>query len=692
MTASTSFTNHLAQETSPYLKQHAHNPVDWYPWGPEALERARRLNRPIFLSIGYSACHWCHVMEHESFEDPEIARILNEHFVSIKVDREERPDLDQIYMTAVQRLTGQGGWPMTVFLTPDLRPFTGGTYFPPEDKYGRRGFRSVLLMLAEAWRTRRAEIDAAAGEMAEFLQALAGTRPEPGALNDGLLRGAAAALARAFDATHGGFGQEPKFLHTMDLRLLLRCWKRFGDDHALHVVRHTLDHMAMGGLYDHLGGGFARYSTDARWFAPHFEKMLYDNALLVPCYLEAFQASGELFYREIAEETLAWVRREMTSPEGPYYSTLDADSEGHEGRFYVWTAAEIEQILGEKDAATFNAVYGVEPEGNWEDGRNILFRAKTFTQYARLNRLAEPELRDLLAACREKLFKVREGRIRPGRDEKVLTAWNGLMIAALAQAAATLDRPEYADDAARAADFILTKMRTPDGRLLRTWSAGAEAKLNAYLEDYAFLLEGLVALYEATFEPRWIEAGLDLSRVLIEQFWDESGGGFFYTGRDHEALISRGQDPHDNATPSGNATAATALLRLAKLTGRTELRDKAEATLRLYAGLMKEHPTAMGQMLIALDFDLGPVEEYALVGDPAAEDARRVLRAIRRRFEPDKVVALRPSSGPVREDLLPLLADKTAQGAATLYVCRDFACQAPLVGAEAVETALTTKG
>jgi uncharacterized protein len=691
MSASALFTNHLASETSPYLKQHAHNPVDWYAWGPEALERAKKLDRPIFLSIGYSACHWCHVMEHESFENEEIAKILNEHFVSIKVDREERPDLDQIYMTAVQRMTGQGGWPMTVFLTPDLRPFTGGTYFPPEDKYGRRGFRSVLLMLAEAWRERRPEIDAAAGELTEYLQAVAAVQPAPGGLDAGLLREASNALARAFDPSHGGFGQAPKFLHTMDLRLLLRVWKRFNEDHALHMVRHTLDRMAMGGIYDHLGGGFARYSTDARWFAPHFEKMLYDNALLVPCYVEAFLATREPFYRQIVEETLGWVKREMTSPEGPFYSTLDADSEGHEGKFYTWTAAEIGKVLGEQDAATFNAVYGVEPEGNWENGWNILYRAKTFDQFARMNHIPEPELKSLLAECRKKLLAIREVRIRPGRDEKVLTAWNGLMIGALSEAAAALDRPEYAEAASRAADFILRRIRTPDGLLLRTYSAGSEAKLNAYLEDYAYLLEGLVSLYEATFEPRWIADALDLSRVLIEQFWDEAGGGFFYTGRAHETLISRAKDPHDNATPSGNAVAATALLRLAKLTGRDDLRDKAETTLRLYAGLMKEHPTAMGQMLIALDFDLGPVEEYAVVGDPAAEDTRRVLRVIRGRFEPDKVVALRPATGPVREDLLPLLADKTTQGTATLYICRDFVCQAPLVGIEAVEAALATK-
>jgi uncharacterized protein YyaL (SSP411 family) len=690
MTAHAPFTNRLAHETSPYLRQHAHNPVDWYAWGPEALARARELDRPIFLSIGYSACHWCHVMEHESFEDEEVAKILNDHFVSIKVDREERPDLDQIYMTAVQRMTGQGGWPMTVFLTPDLKPFTGGTYFPPEDRYGRRGFKSVLRLVSEAWRTRRKEVDQAAGDLTEFLGAAMVMRPEGGALGPDLLRRAAGALGRAFDPVHGGFGQAPKFPHPMDLRVLLRAWRRFGDDHALHMARHTLDRMAMGGIYDHLGGGFARYSTDARWLAPHFEKMLYDNALLTTVYLEAFQATGDPFYREIVEETLVWLGRETTSPEGPFYSTLDADSEGLEGKFYVWTADEIERVLGKEDAARFAEVYGVEPEGNWEEsprpGWNILHRAKTFTQSARLLGAPEPELRDFLAECRRRLFAVREGRVRPGRDDKMLTAWNGLMIAALARAAWTLDKPEYAAAAARAADFILTKMRTPDGRLLRTYSSGSAPKLNAYLEDYAYLLDGLVELYEATFDPKWIHSVLDVAGVMVDQFWDAAEGGFFYTGRDHEALIARGKDPHDNATPSGNAVAATALLRLAALTGRADLRDKAEATLRLYAGLMAQHPTAAGQMLIALDFHLGPAQEVAIVGDPNAEETRRVLRAARAPFAPGRVVALKSAAGDV--GTVALLADKTAQGAVTTYICQNFACQAPLVGAEAAEQVL----
>jgi uncharacterized protein YyaL (SSP411 family) len=689
----TQSTNQLARETSPYLQQHAHNPVDWFPWGPEALERARRLDRPIFLSIGYSACHWCHVMEHESFENEEIARLLNERFVSIKVDREERPDLDQIYMASVQLLTGQGGWPMSVFLTPDLKPFFGGTYFPPDDRYGRPGFQRVLKTLAEWWRTRRGEIDQQADQITDHLQSVGRLQASEGGLHESLLRRAVSGLCGAFDPVYGGFGQAPKFPHPMDLRLLLRAWQRFDDPEALHVARHTLDRMAMGGIYDHLGGGFARYSTDAQWLVPHFEKMLYDNALLTVCYLEAFQATGEPFYREITGQTLDWVLREMTSPEGPFYSTLDADSEGEEGKFYVWSKEEIEKVLGQEEADLFNAVHGVEPEGNWE-GHNVLHRKTTFAQFAALHGIAEAELRRQLVESRRKLFEVRGKRIWPGRDEKALTAWNGLMIDALARAAAVLDNPTCAAAATRAADFILTRMRTPDGRLLRTWSSGSEPKLNGYLEDYSFFLEGLVSLYEATFEPRWIEAALDVARVMVEQFWDPAEGGFFYTGIGHEQLIARNKDPHDNAIPSGNAMAVTALLRLVKLTGRADLQEKAEATLRLYRGLLASHPLAAGQMLVALDFYLGPVKEFAVVGDPFAEDTHRALRAIRGGFRPNSVVALKPTAGEPAglEKLLPLLADKAAVGGkVTTYVCANFTCQAPLVGAETVEAALAEK-
>jgi uncharacterized protein YyaL (SSP411 family) len=469
----------------------------------------------------------------------------------------------------------------------------------------------------------------------------------------------------------------------MDLRLLLRAWRRFGDEQALHMVRLTLDKMAMGGIYDHLGGGFARYSTDARWLVPHFEKMLYDNALLVPCYLEAYQATGDPSYRDVARETLTWVQRETTSPEGPFYSTLDADSEGEEGKFYVWSEQEIIDVLGKEDADVFNSFYGVEPHGNWEEGQNILHRVKTFAQFARLQRRDEADLRAQIDRCRQRLYEVRSRRVWPGRDEKVLTAWNGLMIAAFAQAAAVLDEPAYAQAAARAADFLLTRMRGPDGLLRRTWSSGSEPKLNGYLEDYAFVIDGLVSLYQATFESRWLESALALADVMRDQFGDPAEGGFFYTGRSHEALIARTKDPQDNAIPSGNSMAVTALLRLVKFTGRQDLQDKAEETLRLYRGLMAAHPIAAGQMLTALDFYLGPVQELVVVGDPGAEETRRVLRTIRSGFRPNTVVAFQPPAA-VSSPALPLLEGKTAAGGTvTTYVCQNFTCQAPLVGAEA---------
>jgi uncharacterized protein YyaL (SSP411 family) len=686
------FTNHLVHETSPYLKQHVHNPVDWHPWGPEALELARRLDRPIFLSIGYSACHWCHVMAHESFEDPEIGRLLNEHFVSIKVDREERPDLDQIYMNAVMMLTGQGGWPMSMFLTPDLKPFYGGTYFPPDARYGRPSFKQVLQALVQAWQTRRAEITQAAADLTHQLQQAGRLESTGGGLESGLIQATANLLSRAFDATFGGFGRAPKFPHSMELRVLLRAWKRFGDDNALHMARVTLDHMAMGGMYDHLGGGFHRYSTDERWLVPHFEKMLYDNALLTVAYLEAHQATGEPFYRDVVEETLGYVLREMTSPEGPFYSTQDADSEGEEGKFFVWSAAEIESVLGPDLADVFMDVYGVTDEGNWE-GHNILNRAKTYEQQARLLHLTVPELRRQIDEGKQKLFAVRSRRVRPGRDEKVLTSWNGLMMHALAQAAPVLDNPAYAEAAARAADFILNRMRRRDGQLWRTYSTGAQPKLNAYLEDYAFVIDALVSLYEATFATRWLQAALDLTRVMIDQFWDPAEGGFFYTGKDHEELIARSKDPHDSSIPSGNSMAVTALLRLARLTGRTDFQEKAETTLHLFRGLMANSPTAAGQMLTALDYFLGPVQEFAVVGPSKAAETKRVFQAIHGGFRPSKVIAWKAPTETAEEieQLVPLLAGKKPAGVVTTYICQNYTCQAPLVGPETVEEALAVQ-
>ncbi|MCS6976159.1 MAG: thioredoxin domain-containing protein [Gemmatales bacterium] len=680
--------NRLQYETSPYLRQHAANPVDWYPWGDEALRRAREEDKPIFLSIGYSACHWCHVMEHESFSDPEIAELMNRHFINIKVDREERPDLDQIYMDAVMAVTGQGGWPMSVWLTPDLKPFYVGTYFPPDDRYGRPGFKRVLKALADAWREHRDQLVHQAEAVTEHLREQAHLHDDGGELSVDLIRAALITLDRAFDPHYGGFGRAPKFPHVFELKLLLRAAKRFQDPQALEMVETTLDRMARGGIYDHLGGGFHRYSTDARWLVPHFEKMLYDNALLAQVYLEAYQGTGKEEYRRVVEETLAWVEREMTDPEGGFYSTLDADSEGEEGKFYVWTFDEVRAVLGNDDAELFAAVYDVTEPGNWE-GRNILNRPKTLAQDARLLRMSETELADKLRPLRQKLLAARNGRVRPLRDDKIITAWNGLMIAAFARAGQVLD-PHYAEVARRAARFVLDRLRGADGRLFRTISPGSPPKFSAYLEDYTCLIDALITLYETDFDLPWMRAALDLTDIVLRDFRDEAEGGFFFVGREHEPLIVRQKDLHDGSTPSGNSMAVTALLRLAKLTGRRDLEDEAVRTLRLARAQIEAAPLAFGQMLVALDFYLGPVDEVAVVGPASQPETREVLSLIRRGFRPNQVVAFLDTELPPAEreriaEVIPLLAGKSAVGGqVTVYVCRDFTCAEPLVGLEAV--------
>jgi uncharacterized protein len=677
------FTNRLANESSLYLRQHAHNPIDWYPWGPEALERAKKLDRPIFLSIGYSACHWCHVMAHESFENEEIAKFLNEHFVSIKLDREERPDLDAIYMSAVQALNnGQGGWPMSVFLTPELEPFFAGTYFPPDNRYGRPGFLLVLQKVVEAWQTRRADVLHSGKQIAELIRTREQAQPQPGKLTPQLLESALPIFRRVSDPVHGGVGHAPKFPRPIDLRLLLRIHHRFGHADALDMAKLTLDKMARGGMYDQLGGGFHRYSTDERWLAPHFEKMLYDNALLVPAYLEAFQITGDPFYRQIVIETLDYVLREMTAPPGAFYSTQDADSEGVEGKFYVWSEAEIVKVLGKELAEVFKYVYDVIPGGNWE-GHNILNCPKTLAQAAKVLKTTSEELSAKLQPARQKLYEVRSKRVWPGRDEKILTGWNALMIAAFAQAGAVLEEPRFVEAAVRAGDFILKNLRTANGRLLRTCGVGQPAKIDAYLEDYAYLGDALITLYEATFEPCWLHEAIRLAEAMIDQFYDHVDAGFYFTSADHKDVLFRTKDVHDSSIPAANSVAVMALLRVAALTGRADFRTKAEATLTAGHGLMSENPLASAQMLLALDFQLGPVAEIAIVGDPANDETKRVLRVFRKSFRPHQVLALRKPDA--NDDGIGLLKDKTAQGAVTTYICQNFTCKSPLVGAEAVE-------
>jgi uncharacterized protein YyaL (SSP411 family) len=692
--------NRLAQETSPYLLQHQNNPVDWRPWGPEAFAAARTENKPIFLSIGYSACHWCHVMEHESFENEAIAAILNEKFIAIKVDREERPDVDQIYMNVTQMMTGRGGWPMSVFLSPSLKPFYAGTYFPPTARGGMPGFDDVLRAVDDAWKNRREHAEDMGEQLVAELKKMeqgaaasgsaGGGAGEKQSLTRDLIDGAASHLARSFDTTWGGFGGAPKFPHPMDLQLLLRHWRRTGRQQSLDMVAKTLDRMAAGGIYDHLGGGFARYSVDARWLVPHFEKMLYDNALLAAAYVEAYQATGDAEYARVARETLDYILRDMTDEAGGFYSTEDADSEGEEGKFYVWTPDEIEAILGDEAGATFGRVYDVTDAGNFE-GHNILNLPKTLSQSAMILGRDETDLRQELAASRAKLFTEREKRVHPAKDDKVLVSWNGLMIDAMARAGAALGEPRYTAAAAKAADFIKQNLRRPDGRLLHTWRAGpgkvGTAKLDAYLDDYAALANGLISLYEATFDAAHIVEAARLCDVVLEHFADAQNGGFYFTADDHEQLIARSKEIADSSTPSASALAATALARLAKFTGDEKYRKAAESALAAGAGVMRQSPTAMGQSLLALDFHLGPTYELVIAGDPESAETKKVVADLRRRYFPNKVLAAATADPP--PVLAQLLANRNSTDAApTLFVCEGFTCQPPVKGAAAIEAKL----
>jgi hypothetical protein len=685
---SSKYANHLVHETSPYLLQHAYNPVEWYPWGEEALARAKTEDKPILLSIGYSACHWCHVMEHESFENETIARVMNERFVNIKVDREERPDLDEIYMTAVQLMTGQGGWPMTVFLTPDLKPFFAGTYFPPEDRHGQPGFLTILQSLAEVYQRDRTTVVEQAERLKQHLQKIAAGPPEESLslLTPDLLRGAYAMALEMFDKENGGFGHAPKFPHSMELSLLLRHWKRTRDPDALRLVEVSLEKMARGGMYDQLGGGFHRYSTDAQWLIPHFEKMLYDNALLTWAYLEAFQATHQPLYRRIVLETLEYVLREMTSPEGGLYATQDADSPGGEGAFFSWTPQEIKAILGEKDGALICEYFGVTAAGNFEHNRSILHLPYGFEEFVARKKLGIGETAALIQRAKQALFQVREQREKSGRDEKVITAWNGLMISAFARAYQILADERHLKAAESAARFCLKYLKK-NGKLLRTFKDG-QAKLNAYLEDYGFFIAGLLDLYEASFELEWLKEARELTRTMIEEFWDEASGGFFFTGKDHETLIARTKSAYDGATPSGNSAAVFALLRLAELTGDSELRKKAERTIRLFRDLMEPTPNGFSHMLCALDFYLGPTKQIAVIGSGRDPRTQKFLSTIHEHWFPNKVLALKGVSEDVAalETFMPWLKDKTQKhNAPAVYVCEHYACKAPVTEPEALE-------
>ena len=642
--------NRLSEETSPYLLQHRDNPVDWYPWGPEALRRAREEDLPILLSVGYSACHWCHVMERESFEDPETAAYMNEHFVSVKVDREERPDVDAIYMEAVQQISGHGGWPMTVFLDPDGVPFYGGTYFPPDESRGMPSFRMVMEAVVHAFETQREEIRERAPQVRAGLSAISDVEPRD-LPSEADLGEAVQRLLAGADRRHGGFGGAAKFPPASSLELLMARGET-------EVVERTLDGMLAGGIYDQLGGGFARYSVDAIWLVPHFEKMLYDNALLARAYLHGWQLLGHERYRRVCEETLDWMLREMRGPEDGFYSALDADSEGEEGRFYVWTPQQIREVLGD-DAGPVIEFYGVTEQGNFE-GSSVLHLAGG-------PEAPEPEG---LAEARRALLEARAQRVRPGLDDKRLASWNALAIAALADAGAVLGRADYLDAAGACAEFVLGELRDADGHLLRTYKDG-RAHLNAYLEDHAFLLEALLTLYESGFEERWFDEARSLAETTIERFGDPERGGFYSTSADHEELIARRKEVGDHPIPSGNSSAAMGMLRLAALTGERRYEEAGEGVFALFAKPAVQHPDAFAHLLRALDFHLSPTREVALVGD----DLGALAAVIRERPLFHLVLA----GGPEGTEQPPLMTGRTTvDGRPAAYVCENFTCRLPL--------------
>jgi uncharacterized protein len=682
--------NRLAQEQSPYLLQHADNPVDWYPWGGAAFDKARREDKPVFLSIGYATCHWCHVMAHESFENDTVAAALNESFVAIKVDREERPDVDQVYMTVCQAMTGSGGWPLNVFLTPEGKPFFAGTYFPREERMGMPGFTGILAHIARLWQTDRAKL----AETGEGITSALQPRPDAAAhrqiLDVNTLKKAHDQLGQSFDPRWGGFGNAPKFPTPHHLTFLLRWYRRNRDPASLDMVERTLVEMRKGGIFDHVGYGFSRYSVDERWLVPHFEKMLYDQALLAMTYLEACQATGKPLYGQAARDIFTYVLRDMTAPGGGFYSAEDADSEGREGWFYVWTPEEVQQVLGIELGGLFCRFYDISPAGNFEHGKSIAHISKPLLTFAEQQGLDVAELQGQLEdACRQ-LHAARERRVHPLKDDKILTSWNGLMIAALAKGYQVLGDRAYADAARKAADFILETLRDPSGRLLRRYRMGHLA-YRAYLDDYAFLVWGLVELYESIFDVCYLEEALRLNREMLELFWDDKDGGCFFAARDGEALIVRDKDLYDGALPSGNSIVVLNLLRLSRITGDVSLEQKAEQVLHVFSGMVADYPMAYTQFLQALDFAIGPTTDIVIAGDLADHGCQEMLTAVHRSFLPNRSLLFKPI-GPEGDRVAALCAHtrqlQPVDHKPTAFVCENFACQSPITDIEGLRDAL----
>ena len=678
--------NRLINESSPYLLQHATNPVDWYPWGKEAFDKAKKEDKPIFLSVGYSTCHWCHVMEHESFADDEVAALLNKYFVAVKVDREERPDIDQVYMAVTQALTGRGGWPNNVFLTPDKKPFFAGTYFPKQARWGLPGMMDLLPRIAEVWQKDRENVEKSAQQITDQLASRG--NPGPGApINPDILNKARNMLANAYDPKYGGFGQAPKFPTPHILSFLLRRYHHNQDKQALEMVEKTLTQMRLGGIHDHIGFGFHRYSTDGQWLVPHFEKMLYDQALLAMAYTEAYQATGKEFYSHTVKEILTYILRDMTSREGGFYSAEDADSEGVEGKFYLWTLPQVQDIIGLKETGTLKKVYSIEIDGNFKSqdaeqpaGSNILHLKKTLPEFAVELGISEKQLIQQLERNREQLFKIRKQRIHPFKDDKILTDWNGLMIAAMAKAGRILDEPTYATAAVKAADFIMSRLRDKNGRLLKRYRAG-NAGLTAHLDDYAFVVWGFLELYQTTFRTIYLQEAIRLNDLMIKHFWDNQNGGLFMTADDGEKLLIRNKKIYDGAIPSGNSVAALNLLRLGHITGRQGYLQKAESIGKAFAGSINRYPPGYSHLMMALEYALQPNYEVVIAGKPRADDTRAMLKALRKPFLPGKVVLVRPADNkeaaaivrlaPYTEFMVP------KEGKATAYVCTNFICKLP---------------
>jgi len=683
--------NRLIHESSPYLLQHATNPIDWYPWGPEAFDKAKREDKPVFLSIGYSTCHWCHVMAHESFSDNEVAGLLNKDFISIKVDREERPDIDHVYMTVTQALTGSGGWPMTIIMTPDKKPFYAGTYFPKNSRWGRPGLMELLPKIAEVWRNDRNKVNDSADRITQHVISLGAGRP--GSNLDRLtLDQSQAFFIQAYDSEHGGFGQSPKFPSAHQLSFLLRRYHHNQNPQILAMVEKTLTQIRLGGIYDQLGFGFHRYSTDAQWLVPHFEKMLYDQAMLIMAYTEAYQATGKVFYAGVAEEIITYVLRDMTAAEGGFFSAEDADSEGIEGKFYLWTPREIQKILGAEEAALFIKAFNVKEDGNFEDAgpghqidQNILHLQKPLPQLAKELGVPEKELRRRLEDGRLKLLRAREKRIHPFKDDKILTDWNGLMIAALAKTGNVLNNQKYIAAAVKAADFTLQNLTDDRGRLLKRYRQG-KAGLTAHLNDYAFMVWGLLELYQATFEIKYLKDAIELNQQMLSHFWDQQNGGLYMTADDGEKLIVRSKVIYDGAIPSGNSVAVFNLLRLGHMTGSTDNLTKAERIIKSFAAEVEQHPAGHSQLMVALEFALNPNYEVVIVGQPQKKDTISMLAALRKPFLPEKVVLFRPLDKHASKDItdiapftLPMAAKN---GQATAYVCLEFACKLPTTSIE----------